>query len=73
MLGRDLDIDVILTAVDVPVLDTAVGEVHVAVEARQVVFVANARSPARPDPAVRVTAALLSVPVSLLHGCLLRA
>ena len=38
VLGGDLDIDVILAAVDVAILDAAVGEMDLLVEVRQVVI-----------------------------------
>ena len=39
MLGRDLDVLVILPLVPLPIFDAQVGEVHLVIEVRQVVLV----------------------------------
>jgi hypothetical protein len=38
VVGRHLDIEVVLAPIDVPILNLAVREMHVAVEVRHVVF-----------------------------------
>src|SRR5438094_851985 len=68
---RDLHVDVVLTPIDVPVLDAAVWEVHLPVEVRQDVlvrpFLDFAGVTVRPSRSVR------SVPVALVEPLLVLA
>src|SRR5258705_9240669 len=65
MLGCDLDVDVILTAIGISVLDAAVGKLHVPIGVRQIVFVGPPLDLAR--IAIRPAVGVRSVPIALME------